>query len=265
MEKNLVYKTAQVRIKSQGQGNAVVLLHGFLESLDIWSSLQDVLSQGNRVLSIDLLGHGKTGVLSDVHTMEDNAEMVKFVLESEGVKDCVCIGHSMGGYVTLALADLYPSLLRGFGLFHSSAFADTEEKKEERKRSAEIALKDHRHYVNELIPKLFFPGNAHKFAKEIESVRQIGLSTQPSGIAAALRGMALRRDRTDILKSAAVPVKFIFGKEDPVLPFEKVFMLAGLPAVSQATVLAGCGHMGYIEAFKECRYGLQGFLQLCFS
>ena len=104
----ILHKNTKVYFTSQGTGTAVVLLHGFLENSSMWNEISKELSKKNRIICIDLLGHGASESHGYIHTMEDQAEMVKAVLDYLQLRKYILIGHSMGGYVALALAQLYP-------------------------------------------------------------------------------------------------------------------------------------------------------------
>ncbi|MEZ5071198.1 MAG: alpha/beta fold hydrolase [Bacteroidales bacterium] len=122
----------------EGDGPCVVLLHGYLESAAIWGPFARTLTGRFRVLRMDLPGHGESGTWGSIHRMEDLATTVRDIVEEEGLRRILLVGHSMGGYVTMAFADLYPELLAGYVLLHSTPFADSEEKKQNRDR--EISL-----------------------------------------------------------------------------------------------------------------------------
>jgi pimeloyl-ACP methyl ester carboxylesterase len=124
----VLFKNCPVFFTDQGEGPALVLLHGFLEDSSIFGNLMAGLSDDFRIVTIDLPGHGQSGILGYVHTMEDMAEAVNTVLSGLQIADCMMVGHSMGGYVALAFAALYPQSLLALGLFHSSAAADSEAK-----------------------------------------------------------------------------------------------------------------------------------------
>lgn len=259
------YKNTAIRFKKEGKGSTIVLLHGFMENSDIWDAYAKRLSEMHHVVSIDLLGHGKSGLLSEVHTMEEQAEMVKFVLDQCGVRNCVMIGHSMGGYVTLAFADRFPAMLAGFGLFHSTAFADSEEKKEERRRTAEVVRKNHKTYVSEQVPNLFAAENIDKYKDRVEAMKEMGRNMEAQGITAAILGMRERTDKSDVLRNSTVPVLFIWGKKDSVLSLDKNIPLASLPAHSVTTILANVGHVGFVEAEEECYHAVKSFSEMCFD
>ena len=128
------YKGKNIYYKSQGKGQAIVLLHGFMEDKSMWEKIARVLSSSFNVITVDLPGHGRSECVSDIHTMDMMAVAVNKVLRELEVKHCVMIGHSMGGYVTLAYARKYPGKIRGMGLFHSHAADDTPEQKPNRNR-----------------------------------------------------------------------------------------------------------------------------------
>ena len=131
MDNFFTYKNTTIRYHISGKGAAVVLLHGFLEDLTLWDTITPVLSKRNRVVAIDLLGHGKSDNLGYIHTMEEQAEMVKAVLKHLKLRKYTFIGHSMGGYISLAFTKIYPDSVKGICLMNSTAEADTKEKKDE--------------------------------------------------------------------------------------------------------------------------------------
>ena len=126
----LDYKGINIFYTDTGKGQVVVLLHGFLEDASMWNALIPELSKKNRVVAIDLLGHGNTNSLGYVHTMEDMANTVKAVLSHLSLRKFIFIGHSMGGYVALAFAKLYPENIKGLCLLNSTYEADDLERKQ---------------------------------------------------------------------------------------------------------------------------------------
>ena len=107
MIRTCIFRQGRIRYKQQGKGRAVILLHGFLEDLHIWDEFSSELSKSYRVISIELPGHGKSENFGYVHSMELMADAVMAVLKQERLRKVVIIGHSMGGYVSLAFAEKY--------------------------------------------------------------------------------------------------------------------------------------------------------------
>src|ERR1035437_9933689 len=203
------FRKVKVRYSDKGKGRVIVLLHGFLESLEIWEELSNKLSKRFRVIAIDLPGHGRTPGIGYVHSMELMAECVKAVMDSLGLSRYVVVGHSMGGYAALAFAEMFPQNVSGLCIFHSTALPDSEAKKKDRDRVAEIVKKDRQQFISELIPKLFAGENISLLKKEVSRAKQIAMETPKEGIVAALKGMKERPSRELTLKNAAYPVLFI--------------------------------------------------------
>jgi pimeloyl-ACP methyl ester carboxylesterase len=248
-----------------GKGNALVLLHGFLESLEMWESFVKFLSRDLKVVTIDLPGFGKSENFSDTHEMELMADSVKAVFDEESIQSCVMAGHSMGGYVSLAFAKKYPQMLNGLCLFHSHAAADSEEVKTNREQTIKTVEKDHTEFIISFIPDLFAAENVSKYHGEIEKLKASALKTSKKGIIAALRGMKNRDDSTEFLRSFRKPVLFITGKQDKRIPVESILHQASIPPHSELLILENVGHMGFIEAEKTTMRVLNDFATRCFN
>jgi len=132
------FKNGSINFEAYGSGEVLVLLHGFTESLKIWYDFKDKLAKKFHVILIDLPGHGMSSIINEVHSMELMADSVKAVIDHLRISSAVMVGHSMGGYVSLAFARKYSSLLKGMGLFHSTSLADSDENKEARERAIAI-------------------------------------------------------------------------------------------------------------------------------
>ena len=219
--KVLFYKNTAVHYIDIGKGAAVVLLHGFLENQSMWSHFIPELSQRNRVITVDLLGHGATECLGYVHTMEDQADMVHAVLAELKIRKAVFVGHSMGGYVALAFAELFPEFMKGLILMNSTSRADSEERKTNRDRAIKTVKKDYTSFVRLSIANLFSEENRTKLVDEVEKVKLEALKTPAQGIIAALEGMKMRKDREVLLHVTTFPKMLILGKKDGVLNYDE--------------------------------------------
>ena len=264
MVKYAEFRKVKIRYSDKGKGRTIVLLHGFLESLEVFDKLSDKLSKTFRVISIDLPGHGQTPSIGYMHSMELMAECSKSVLDFLDLKRYVVVGHSMGGYVALAFAELFPKNVSGLCLFHSTAMPDSEEKKKDRDRIAAVVMKDHTQFVSDLIPKLFAKENIPMLKNEVAKAKTIALNTSKEGIVAALKGMKERPSRELVLKNSFYPVLFIIGKQDVILAWENLLLLTSLPKKSFQTVLEHAGHMGFYEAPDETFKALKKFSRICF-
>ncbi len=255
----ILYKNTKISYSDTGKGNAVVLLHGFLENKTMWQDLVPELSKKNRVVTIDLLGHGESGCLGYVHSMEDNAEAVRTVLSKLRIRKSIFVGHSMGGYVTLAFAELYSENIRGLVLLNSTSKADSEERKANRDRAIKAVKKDYTTFVRLSITNLFSEENREKMTDEIEKVKIAALKTPLQGIVASLEGMKIRKDREPILHSATFPMLLILGKKDSVLNYED--NLKQIENTNVEGVTFHDGHMSHIENREELSKVLLDFLK----
>jgi pimeloyl-ACP methyl ester carboxylesterase len=253
MIKSIPFKSSSVYYDDCGSGKTIVLLHGYLETMDIWTDFAKQLSKHFRVVSIDIPGHGRSGKVADIHTMELMADAVDTVLTSLRIENSFIIGHSMGGYVTLAYLAKYRHKLNGICLFHSTPFADTEEKKANRDREIEIILQGHQELLFKTnVPKSFATDNLEKFKDKVEWAKRIAAQCKPDGIIAILEGMKKRPDRQIILKETGLPVLFILGKKDNYIPFDLMHSVAERSANGEILVLENSGHMGFIEEPEIC-------------
>lgn len=244
----LEYKETSVFYTDEGKGKPVVLLHGFLENSFMWENIIPSISKNNRVISIDLLGHGQSGCIGYVHTMEDMARMVNAVLIHLKIEKAIFIGHSMGGYVSLAFSEIYPEKVLGLCLANSTSHADSKERKINRDRAIRAVKQNHKTFVGMAVTNLFAPSNREKFKAEINSTRNEALKTPLQGIIAALEGMKIRKNREIILKNAHFKKLLIIGLKDTVIQPNNLVEEA--KATDTYYVEFDGGHMSYIENIK---------------
>lgn len=257
--KQTFYKNTKINYTDSGKGTVVVLLHGFLENLSMWNAFVDEFSKINRVITIDLLGHGATECLGYLHTMEDQADMVHHVLHELKIRKSVLIGHSMGGYVALAFAELYPDFMKGLVLLNSTTRADSDERKANRDRAILAVKQNYTAFVRMSIANLFSEENREKLIIEIENVRNEALKTPLQGIVAALEGMKIRKDREVLFHFTNFPKLLILGKKDPVLDFEE--SKTQIENTKVDFISFEDGHMSHIENEAELRPVLIRFLK----
>lgn len=259
------YQNQPIRYKMEGQGNTLVLLHGFLESMDIWDSFSELLSRHFKVITIDLPGHGESGYLGDVQSMNLMADCVHAVLNHLKIEQFVVVGHSMGGYVAVHLAEKYPEKVKAFGFFHSHADADPQETKNNRNRIIAILNKNYVTWVNQFIPDLFADCNKEKYIPEIKHLQQIAGNMNARQIIAAQAGMRDRESKLAFLATTDQPVFFIIGKEDSRMSVSKVLDQAILPKHCEVLLLSDVAHMGFIEAKEMTLNFLRGFISTVYQ
>ena len=278
MHKNIIYQSSTIFYRITGKGKPVVLLHGFAEDGEIWNRQIDFLKDQFTVIAPDLPGSGQSGMITDM-SIEGMADAVKEIITIElhkfphipadGAKEqeaegaCI-IGHSMGGYIALALAEKYPHLLRSLGLFHSSAFADSDEKKAMRLKSiAFIQNNGVPEFLKTSIPGLFLKGQhgSKPSDPDILTLLEKGNSFTPEALIAYYRAMIARPDRTAVLKNFSHPILFIIGEHDMAVPFAQSMQQAYLSNLSFIHILRNSAHMGMWEETDKANTAILEFLQ----
>ncbi len=261
MEQVILYKNINIKYTDTGKGTVVVLLHGFLENTTMWQVLVPHFSKRYRVIAIDLLGHGKTGCLGYIHTMEDMADAVHAVLNELRIRKAIFVGHSMGGYVSLAFAELYPDMVKGIVLQNSTSRADSDERKINRDRAIHAVKQSYTNFVRMSIANLFSEDNRERLQAEIENVKQEALKTPLQGIVAALEGMKARKDREVILHFAPYPLLLVLGEKDPVLNYAD--SLEQIEGTNVKLITYPDGHMSHIENREQLTKDLLAFFKEC--
>ncbi|WP_091494478.1 alpha/beta fold hydrolase [Flavobacterium phragmitis] len=254
-----LYKNTKISFSDTGKGNTIVFLHGFLENKKMWNDYVDFFSNKYRVITIDLLGHGESDSLGYVHEMEDNANAVNEVLEHLKIEKATILGHSMGGYVGLAFAELYPQKIQKLVLLNSTSKEDSAEKKSNRTRAIKAVKQNYVSFVSLAIANLFSENNRTRLANEIEKVKTEALKTPLQGIIASLEGMKIRKDREWLLHENRFPVLLILGKKDPVLNYED--SLSQIEDTTVELVSFEDGHMSQIENKEALKTVLADFFE----
>lgn len=237
----------KVAYQDEGKGEVFLLIHGFCGSSTYWNEVIPELSKTNRVLAIDLPGHGDSEVWENMNEIYHYADFIQDFLDELEVEKVTMVGHSLGGYITLAFAESYSNRLNGFSLVHSTAYADSIEAKEGRVSSAyKIDEEGMEVFIDGLVPKLFAPDHIEGHQKAIEEAKKIGYTTSSVGAKNALHAMKERKDRTAVLENTKLPVLLVAGDSDQLIPSEKTFTASG-ENIKQVLV-KDVGHMSMYEA-----------------
>lgn len=248
-----------------GNGLPIVFLHGLCEDKSIWADFVKPLEDFHRLICIDLPNFGQSTAMPDA-TIEKMSDAVVGTLDHLGIEKCILIGHSLGGYVALAVAEFYAYRLLGLGLFHSTAFEDSPERKENRNKAIQnIKQNGTEPFVRALIPSLFSP--AKKENSEIKmAINQLvekAKKLPEEQIIYTLEAMRNRKERIDVLEQVNIPILFLIGKDDVPVPLEASLSQCYLPQNSVVHILAEVGHMGMIEAPTEFVKAIENFVNYC--
>ena len=259
MSRFVTYNSVKIHFTSEGEGEAIVLLHGFLENMSMWNSIKPHLLKTHCVICIDLPGHGKSECYNDVHTMEFMAETVNSILIHEGIGEAILIGHSMGGYVSLAFAELYPEKVKALCLANSTFNVDSVEKKINRDRAVEAVKQNYKTFVRIAIPSLFDQSKLNKHQNEIRALVSDALKMKTQSIISAIKGMKLRPDRSNLFANGKFKKMLILGKNDSILNIKELIKQTKKSDV-EIIILEG-GHMSYIEDVEDFTYNILHFIE----
>lgn len=264
--KTILFNGHKIHFRDEGNPSrpTIVLLHGFLQSLEVWSSYLLHFMRELRVITIDLPGHGYSDTWGEVCTMEEMSDAVLEVLRQRGVDQCVMVGHSLGGYVALAFADRHPYYLRGLGLLHSHAMADSPEHRQGRMEACRQAAANSAEYVLGFIPSLFDDSRRKALELEIRELKEQCLLTSAEAIIATQRGMAERPSRLHVLARLEVPILFVYGKNDRRLPVELGLSQALEARYAEIMLLDQVAHMAHFEERDYVRHRLRNFIDTCY-
>jgi len=243
------FKNGKLNFSDKGSGNAVMLIHGYLETSEVWESFADRVSQKFRTLSIDLPGHGLSDLCSEINSMELMAESVVAVLDSLNISKAFLVGHSMGGYAALAALQFFPERLSGITLFNSHPFADSPDAIE--KRNKNIALveegkKDS--MIPTFVQNLYAAQNVKVMPEAVDKSLMIASKTSDKTIIADLKGMKERPSRVSLIEEEKVPLLWILGDKDNHIKYDEALKVVKLPSNSEVAIFPEVGHMGFIEA-----------------
>lgn len=233
-----------IHFTDEGNGFPVLFIHGFCETHQIWNSFSKKLAKDFRLLSIDLPGFGKSELLPTPFSIADVASRVIHWLKSLNIDSCMAIGHSLGGYVTLAIAEQHPTLFKGFCLFHSTAYADTEERKLSRNKVIEFVSRNGvAPFIESFIPPLFY----NQLNPHIPAIVALASQTKREALITYVEAMRDRPDRTHVLEQFKGSVLFIAGEKDGGITPESVKRQSELNPKSTLHVLPEVAHMGMFE------------------
>lgn len=249
-----------------GKGDPIVLLHGFPLDGSLWDKVIAPLAKDYMLIVPDMPGSGDSTFAGEELSIEEMAEAVKLILDEEQIQSAVIAGHSMGGYVALAFAELYHGKMKGLGLIHSFAKADTEEKKEQRRKSIELFKKGGKEaFIRQMIPALFSLASKDRCSEDIKALTERALLTGNKSRIAFYNAMINRPDRSATLKSSEVPVLWVIGAEDTIASPENLMQQTSLANVNFVYTCNGVGHMSMIESPVELVSYMSSFATYCYS
>jgi 3-oxoadipate enol-lactonase len=256
-----VIRGIEIAYDDVGSGTPVVLLHGYPFNRTMWRDQIEALSPRHRVLTVDLRGQGESSVGDGPATMEEMAKDVSALMEKLDIARAAICGLSMGGYVTLALYRMFPLRARALVLADTRASVDTEEGRANREVQAQKALGEGMEGIADaMLPKLVSLKTVARNPAAVGRVREMMVKTNPDGAAAALRGMARRRDQTQFLSRIVAPALILVGREDAITPVADAELMHREIGGSRLEVIEDAGHVSNIEQPEAFNHSLTQFL-----
>ena len=265
MDKTIVYRSLNIHYREEGEGFPVLLIHGLGEDSALWDAQVAYLGKEYRLIVPDLPGSGRSPLTPGEPSIDELADAVKALCDKAGVGQCILIGHSMGGYVALAFAEKYPDRLRAFGLFHSTAYADSEEKKATRRKTIEFIRKNGSPaFMRQSVPNLLAESTREKRPEIMNGLIDRYSGFQPESLIYYQEAMIRRPDRVSVLQHFTGPVLFIIGGQDKSVPLEHSLQQCHIPVLSHIHILENAGHMGMLEDSQRSNRILQTFINFTF-
>ena len=263
MQQRFQYQDTTIHFILKGTGPRIILLHGFGETATVWQDTLAALSNDYEIAVPDVPGSGQTNNVADM-SMEGLARVVKALAEHLEWKEFVLIGHSMGGYIALAFADLFPGILRGLGLFHSTAYADAPEKIATRRKGINF-IREHgaKAFLETTSPNLFAPHTRDERPELVDDFLSAAGSFSADTLISYYESMINRPDRSELLSRVSYPVLIVMGKFDQAIPMTDALRLCKLPKKAYIHTLTQSGHLGMLEEPQSSYFLLREFLTGC--
>jgi pimeloyl-ACP methyl ester carboxylesterase len=236
----------ELTYERQGKGTPLVLLHGYPLDHHLWDDVSPLLEATFDLILPDLRGFGESTTVESPYTMDDYASDIAGLLDQLNIQKAAVVGHSMGGYVALAFARLYPERVRGLALVSSQAVADPPDRKEGRyKSAADVAKNGIGGVVESMTPKFTANPRLQTLTREIMEKQQ------PAAYIGALKAMAERMDSTPLLTTFHFPAVIIHGDADALIPVDRAREIREAIPQAHYLELKGVGHVPMLEAAKE--------------
>jgi pimeloyl-ACP methyl ester carboxylesterase len=264
MQKEIQFKNVKGYYTVEGEGEPVMLVHGFCGEGAVWDEMKKFLPKNFKLIIPDLPGYGKSA-LSPQHSeinIEFYAEYLNAIAEKENLQQFSLVGHSMGGYAALTFAEMYPNKLKKLCLFHSHPYEDDETKKENRRKSIRF-IEQHgtKLFSDELYNTLFAPSFYEQQPEVVKAIKEKATHYPPETLIGSTQAMINRKDRSAVMKNISVPVLLIIGKQDKAIDYDKSMAMCSLAPVTEVHILQEAGHMGMLEAPEKTAQMICNFIE----
>jgi pimeloyl-ACP methyl ester carboxylesterase len=252
----------QLFFYESGIGFPVVFIPGFCESNTIWKALSEDLSDEFRIICPDLPGFGQSPLPDNDFSLEEIGDQIVSWLKNLDIKQCIVIGHSLGGYISLEILRKHHDFVKAIGLFNSSAIGDSIEKKENRNKLIEfISGYGVGPFLKTFVPSLFYPETAEKHIKTINQISYEGSSIKQESVMKYAAAMRDRTDSIDLLKQYPDRILLISGEFDQNVPLDKSKEMAAIINADNSHIIPNSAHMSLFEQSELCYDAIRKFVR----
>ncbi len=258
MLSTFVFRGATIAYSTKGKGRTILLIHGFLGAKEIWKEFESRLAKNFKVISIDLPGHGQSECIGYVHNMELLAECCKNLLTHLSIRKAVVVGHSLGGYVSLAFGEKFPDSVVGLMLVNSTAKGDSKERKKSRDQLIKLVKKDRAKVLASLVPSFFSLKNRNT-TSQIKSYLNMANNCNEQAIIATAEGMKIRNEREIVLKFAPYQYHYIIGVHDSILNSEQLKKETQIGPNGSYSLVEDASHMSPMESKEQVFKAIKSF------
>jgi pimeloyl-ACP methyl ester carboxylesterase len=266
MKKTVLYNNVSLAYCVYGEGIPLVFIHGFGETNAVWKNQVSFLSKHFKLIVVDVPGSGASQLLPFIKniSIKELADAVLAIINNENIDQCIVFGHSMGGYITLTFAENYPEKIKAFGLINSTAFADSEEKKQNRLKGIELIENYGSHaFLKTTIPSLFSEAFRKEHAEVVNELIEEGRQFSKQSLQQYYYAMMQRPDTTSVIKKSKKPVLFVIGTEDVAAPLNDLLKQVHLAEIAYIHIIENIGHMSMLEAPDSLNSILKDFANAC--
>jgi pimeloyl-ACP methyl ester carboxylesterase len=245
-----------------GQGKPLLFIHGLAADHTSWKNQIEYFASRYQLILPDLPGSGESSYDGEPLQIDDMADAMLEIIQEEGLNQVLLFGHSMGGYIGLSITRRYPDKVKALGLVHSTSFADSEEKKQIRRKSIDLIRQYHngkQSYIETMINSLYTDTFKQTQPQCIQDQLTVANKISSDNLVNYLHALMTRPSTETVLKVGSLPIFFLIGKKDQAIPYSDSLKQCGWPLRSNVHILEDCGHMGMIEEPKRVNEAIEKF------
>ncbi len=248
----------------KGQGSPLVLLHGFPMDSEAWQNVIPALSVCYQLILIDLPGAGKSSLTQGGLTIAMMAQAVWATIDTLGLDKVAIAGHSMGGYTAIEMAHQQPQRLSALCLVHTSAYADTAEKIETRKKAIRLIQKGRdgqEMFLKGAAPNMFAPTYANQHPEALDAYVKKGMELPGENLVQFYEAIIGRSNHTEVLQQAKFPIQWIIGAQDQIIPKQDALEQSRLSQIIDVQLYQQGGHLSMVEMPERLANDMLQFLE----